>query len=339
MSDPYLALTEDDRRQALEVAARASGRPEHLLEKDIWVVWTLGQLFTAEFGEHLVFKGGTSLSKVHRVIERFSEDIDLTWDIRNIIPERIASVGGSPLPPNTSQAGKWTDAIRERLPQVIREQVVPHLEAAVQSATLPGHVELVGNDKVLIHYDPITRAGSGYTQPRVQLEFGARATGEPYDVQEISCDAAPFLEEVDFPTASVRAMRAERTFWEKATAVHVYCLQGTFRGESHFSRHWYDLAQLDRRGIANRALADRDLAREVADHKNLFFIERAGGQKIDYVECVTGHLRLVPGGEALDRLRDDYERMQQDGYLPATAEGFEELLKHCARIEAMSRAI
>lgn len=339
MSEPYFALTDEDRRQALEAAAHASGRPDHLLEKDIWVVWTLHQLFTAKVGEHLVFKGGTSLSKVHRVIDRFSEDIDLTWDIRAIIPERIAKAGGSPLPPNTSQAGKWTNAVRERLPQAIHEQVVPYLDAAIQSAALPARVEMIGGDKVLIHFEPISRTGSGYMQPRVQLEFGARATGEPYDVRAISCDAAAYLEEVDFPAASVKAMRAERTFWEKVTAVHVYCLQGAFRGESHFSRHWYDLVQLDRRGIVDRALADHDLARAVAEHKNLFFIEKAGGQKIDYIACVTGQLRLVPDGDALMGLREDYAKMMGDGYLPEEAETFQELLEHCRDIEMKARAI
>jgi Nucleotidyl transferase AbiEii toxin, Type IV TA system len=62
------------------------------------------------------------------------------------------------------------------------------------------------------------------------LEFGARSTGEPSESRVIRCDAAEFLDAVTFPTATPEVMRPERTFWEKATAIHVFCAQGAFRG-------------------------------------------------------------------------------------------------------------
>jgi predicted nucleotidyltransferase component of viral defense system len=61
-----------------ETAARRGLLPV-MVEKDFWVSWTLAALFGhAELRSHLVFKGGTSLSKVFGVISRFSEDIDLS---------------------------------------------------------------------------------------------------------------------------------------------------------------------------------------------------------------------------------------------------------------------
>ena len=66
------------RHEALGFVADRSGRPAHLLEKDVWVVSALATLFGFTLGEHLVFKGGTSLSKVYGVIRRFSEDVDVT---------------------------------------------------------------------------------------------------------------------------------------------------------------------------------------------------------------------------------------------------------------------
>ena len=61
-----------------ETAARRGLLPV-MVEKDFWVSWTLAALFAhPEFGGQLVFKGGTSLSKVFGVIDRFSEDIDLS---------------------------------------------------------------------------------------------------------------------------------------------------------------------------------------------------------------------------------------------------------------------
>ena len=74
-------LSPDDRRDALRVAQESGNHRAYLLEKDIWVVATLRVLFEAPFAEHLTFKGGTSLSKVWRAIPRFSEDVDITYDL------------------------------------------------------------------------------------------------------------------------------------------------------------------------------------------------------------------------------------------------------------------
>ncbi|HEY6538819.1 MAG TPA: hypothetical protein VI138_07270 [Candidatus Dormibacteraeota bacterium] len=117
-------------------------------------------------------------------------------------------------------------------------------------------------------------------------------------------------------------------------AAHVYCIQGRFRGNSHFSRHWYDLVQLDNCGVAAQALGDRVLAQQVADHKNLFFAEKApDGTRIDYVRSISGGLRLVPEGTALDSLGADYADMSGDGLLPEGAEEFDALLTRCRLIE------
>lgn len=114
MADRFLDLSSADRRDALEVAGAASGRPLHLLEKDVWVVWALETLFAAPYAPHLVFKGGTSLSKAYGVIRRFSEDVDLTYDIRTIAPDLVADSADA-LPSTRSQERRWTKEIRTRL--------------------------------------------------------------------------------------------------------------------------------------------------------------------------------------------------------------------------------
>ena len=108
----YQDLSDDDRRDAMEVAGRSSGQKVHLLEKDIWIVATLSVLFDAPFAGHLTFKGGTSLSKVWRAIQRFSEDVDITYDIRAFAPDLVSGAGDEALPPTRSQEKRWTHAIR-----------------------------------------------------------------------------------------------------------------------------------------------------------------------------------------------------------------------------------
>ena len=128
-------------------------------------------------------------------------------------------------------------------------------------------------------------------------------------------------------------MLAERTFWEKATAIHVFCRQERRRGE-RLSRHWHDLARLDEAGIAANALADRALAVSVARHKAVFFTENdARGNRVDYEAAVSGGLQLVPSGAARAVLADDYARMIADGMLLDDNESFDLLMERCARME------
>lgn len=251
----YFALSSKDRIDALEAAASTLGRPADLLEKDIWVVWVLDALFSSRIGEHLVFKGGTSLSKAYKAIDRFSEDVDLTYDIRQIIPDLIEDPD-NPYPPNRSQAKKWTETVRARLSDWVK--------------------------------------------------------AEPFDI---------LFEKI------------------KATAIHAYCLRGTFRGGDRYARHWYDLDCLDRAGIATKAINDRNLAADVARHKQHFFRENdQAGKLIDYRDAVKASLCLIPTGEALESLRQDYQQMSDAGLLQSDATKFDELIDRLTDLENRANA-
>ena len=332
MSEPFFQLSPEDRREALAVAAAASGRPLHLLDKDVWLVWVLDVLFRAPFGEHLVFKGGSSLSKGYAIINRFSEDIDLTYDIRALAPDLVVNAPDA-LPPTKSQEKRWTREIRNRLPVWIHQEVLPVLRAALTEAELPASVS-TESEKLLLEYTPMA-AGTGYVRPAVVLEFGARSTGEPCESRMLVCDAAASVASVAFPVARARVMRPERTFWEKATAVHVFCRQGEYRGGDRSARHWHDLARLDRAGFASSAIADLALALAVARHKAVFFAEKtSAGERIDYIAAVSGGLQLVPTDRTLDSLSQDYDRMVEDGLLFDTGESFDDLIEQCRDLES-----
>ena len=337
MADRFLDLSSADRRDALEVAGGASGRPLHLLEKDVWVVWALENLFAAPYAPHLVFKGGTSLSKAYGVIRRFSEDVDLTYDIRTIAPDLVADSADA-LPSTRSQERKWTKEIRARLADWVDSVALPSIGSALDASKLPARAH-AKEGNLFIEYDPLA-SGTGYVRPAVMLEFGARATGEPWLSLPVVSDAAEHLPTLVFPQAQPQVMKAERTFWEKATAIHVFCLQGRFRGAERFARHWHDVARLDDAGYASRAFEDSELARAVAQHKAVFFPEKdVDGEIIDYAAAISGDLHLVPDGNALEALAEDYARMLDDGLLLDDAEPFEDLVEKCRSIEEMANTV
>ncbi len=258
MAEYFFELSETDRREALEQVRANTGRPAHLLEKDVWVVWTLRALFESSIATDLTFKGGTSLSKVYKIIDRFSEDVDLTYDIRKLLANVLGEAGD--LPSSRSQADKWTKEVRRRLPEWIATRVRPILEAALAQDHLTARLTIGGkdDDKLLLHYPAIAH-GSGYMPPVVTLEFGGRATGEPHEVLPVTCDMEGRLAGVSFPAASPQVMSVGRTFWEKATAAHVYCAQGRIRND-RYARHWHDLAAIARSRYFPDILKDRAVA-------------------------------------------------------------------------------
>ncbi len=331
MADSFFSLSEPDQREALEVARAATGRPAHLLEKDLWVVWTLQALFDSPLAADLTFKGGTSLSKAYKVIDRFSEDIDLTYDIRKLIPDLAQ---GEDLPDTSSQERKWTKAIRTRLPVWIKDHVQPLLaeKLAQESAAATLAFDPSTPEKLLLHY-PTLGKGTGYVSPTVVLEFGGRATGEPHQILPVKCDMEGQVNGISFPNANPVVMSIARTFWEKATAAHVYCAQGRLRAE-RFARHWHDLAAIAESAHGPDVIANEEVALAVARHKSFFFSEKdANGGTINYADAVQGQLRIVPEGAPREALRQDYEAMREDEMLLRDAVPFDDLMTICSRLE------
>jgi hypothetical protein len=338
VAEHYFALSKEDQGEVLEQARAKTGRPTHLLEKDVWVVWTLGALFKSPLAADLTFKGGTSLSKAYKIIDRFSEDVDLTYDIRKLIADLTG--GEEFLAANRSQASKWTKAVRDRLPGWIASEVQPRLEAALEREQLAATLEIGDpeHDKLLLRY-PAIKQGSGYVSPLVTLEFGARSTGEPHQVLPVTCDMAGHVNGVTFPVASPQVMSVARTFWEKATATHVYCAQGRIRGE-RYARHWHDLAAIMRSAHFDAVITgDRTIGRSVAEHKSYFFSEKdAGGDIIDYFAAVAGALQIVPQGAAREALATDYAKMLEDEIMVGDALPFDDLMQASAEVAARANA-
>ena len=326
----------DVRREALEVASHDLGRTTAIVEQDIHVAWALNAIERAPFADHIVFKGGTSLSKAFGLIDRFSEDVDLTYDFRALAPELVVTGTAEGWPRSRTQADRWSRTLREHLGVWVNTACAECLRATARTDGLPAAIETAVDvarhqHELRIRYEPASAHRIDYAAPLVKLEFGARATGEPNERFTITTDASttPALASVTFPEANVATLAAERTFWEKATAAHAYCVRASFRGAHAFARHWYDLARMHASPVGATAIRDRSLARAVARWKSLFFRESG----VDYAIAVEGQLRVVPVGNALEALRDDYERMQDSGLVPGCAPSFDAVLAACAALE------
>ena len=217
----YFDLSLSDQAELLHSLAPVLGRRAEILEKEVWLCQALGTLFTLPNRKPMAFKGGTSLSKVYRAIERFSEDIDVTIDYRSLATDVPDLVGLS-----NTQRKKLSDALKEVLVEHVTAELVPALRDALEQ-TLPAHeVALEISDdaeKLYLYYPSAVENTDAYLRPSVLIEFGGRNATLPQDSVTIVPDVAVHVPGLVFPTAQVAVLSPIRTFWEKATLIHVEC--------------------------------------------------------------------------------------------------------------------
>jgi hypothetical protein len=210
-----------DRRDLFSESASKLGMSPVIVEKDFWVCWILKRLFSdSHLKNQMVFKGGTSLSKVYGLIDRFSEDIDLILDWRLL--GYGSSEGDDPYRrlPSKTQRGRYNQEMNARAVEYIRGKLIAQLEMLLSSA--PGvavSVDATDPHTVTVRY-PASFAAA-YIRPEVRLEIGPLASWVPSGQQTIQPYAAEmFPNAFEETTCAVVAIRAERTFWEKATILH-----------------------------------------------------------------------------------------------------------------------
>lgn len=284
-----------------------------IVEKDYWVVWTLERLFSIpELKPHLTFKGGTSLSKVYRVIERFSEDVDVSIekDFLGFSKEKSPESA-----PSKKKARAALDALAAACANYVQNNLRTALRASIaaelgteQGWDLVVDVNDPDAQTLSFEYPNLTPRG-GYIHQAVKIEMGARSEHWPvsdHTIQSYAKEALP--ERVTEAPVQVRVLNAERTFWEKATILHQYAhLPNEKQLPARISRHFYDFHQLLQSGIKAKALTDVALLERVAIHKSIYF---ASGWA-NYETARKGSLMLSPLPRLVEELEKDFHLMRQ----------------------------
>lgn len=303
--DKVAAFSTDQRSELFEETARRRAVHPAIIEKDFWVCWVLKKLFgSAELTGQLVFKGGTSLSKVHRLIDRFSEDIDL------VLNWELLGYGKDEQDPwerqqsNTRQM-KFNEEFNRRAAEYIRDTLCPLVENLVaECAGVRATVSQDDAQVIEIRYP--AAFGLEALRPEVKLEIGPLASWVPSDDYVIQPYAAEEFGHVfDAPGCPVVAITAERTFWEKATILHQQAHRRSVM-PSAYSRHYYDLYRLAASPVREAALADHSLLADVVQFKQRFYPCRWAR----YQEAKPGTFRLIPTDSGRQELESDYRRMR-----------------------------
>jgi len=310
--DRFLKLSDENKIAAYNKAETEIGLAEDIIEKDFWVCWILKELFQlVEIKDNLTFKGGTSLSKIYKVINRFSEDIDVSIE-RSYLGFKDEK---DPANAGTKQAKKLIEELGEACKKFVQGELFNRLKDVITTKIGKTQwnleIDMEDNDgqTILFYYPKLTTKASEYIRPIVKIELGARSDHWPVGMQKISPYVAEILpsplKEMD---AEIKVLNIERTFWEKATILHKYAHYPEEKTvPERQSRHYFDFYCLLNSEGKSKALSSLELLEKVGIHKNLYF----KAAWANYHTAKQGSLKLIPGDKVKKAMEADYKAMSE----------------------------
>ena len=301
----WYSIPAETKANAYIQIAEKTGMGPYAVEKDWWVVQTLAIIFEMEIGAHLVFKGGTSLSKAWRLIDRFSEDIDLAVD--------RAFLGFDGDLSRTQVAN-----LRKATNTYISDVFYPALIAKTKEKGLVDVafqiIEAETNDqdpRIIEVYYPNVIPTPGYIQPRVQIEIGCRSLREPYTEKLFSSLVDEYYPLASFAQVAINVpvVNPERTLLEKIFLLHEEFQRPAEKIRvDRLSRHLYDIYQLSKTEFAYTAFENPALYETIVNHRYKF--TRVGG--VDYNLHQPKHINPIPKVNLLESWKKDYTTMQAE---------------------------
>lgn len=329
MRNDYFSLNAAQQRLVIEQTAAKLNLPVQAIEKDLWVTAILQVLFTLPCARDLVFKGGTSISKVWNAINRFSEDIDLAID------RSLFDLDGE-------LTKKQVKKLRKVSSMFVREELFGQLCEAIASTPLYGLCEIeaqpdgVGDSTypepriIYVKYASQFSDKIDYILPVVKIEAGARLLLEPtlnVAIKSLVDAALPSIT-TSLVDVEVRTAVAEKTFLEKCFLLHELFSRGVAVSANRRSRHLYDLHMMMRKGIDKRAVSDDELWNTILHHRST--LTSISG--VDYTPDIRSRIVLTPPAECVEDWKSDYQAMQ-GSMIYNNPPSFEELLQSMAELE------
>ena len=308
----YIDLSKEDRIDVLDrVSTELNIKQREVIEKDWWVTAVLRALFNLPYAQHLSFKGGTSLSKCWHLINRFSEDIDIAIDREYL--------GFSGKLSRTQISDKLRRAtcsfVRETMQYDLAEQLYKNgiTKDKYQVNVDITSISTIDPETININYDSaltfsVESENGLYILPKVKVEVSGRSMSEP--VSEVPIESmidyiypkAPFAE----PKFNVRTVLPERTFLEKIFLLHEeFAKDNALIKIERMSRHMYDIGQMLKTPIAESAIRNKQLYRQVVEHRRTFI----GLRGFDYDSLYPNTLNFIPPTSIIEQWKADYENM------------------------------
>ena len=332
MSDFYNIDPQEKVAIFSEIANNMRMKP-FAVEKDWWVSRTLEIIFQMPIAKHLVFKGGTSLSKAWKLIHRFSEDIDLAIDKEYF--GFSGNLGKHQRDKLRKVAGAYTTGtFFEELQQTFELQGFRNLIFVVIDAE-----DSDQDPRVLeIYYPSVITPDSEYILPRVQLEISCRSLREPFLHKSFGSLVDEYFIGNNFvnPLFEIPTVIPERTLLEKLFLLHEEFHRPAEKMRvDRLSRHLYDVFHLTKKGITSKAISEKQLYQAIVDHRYNF--SKVVG--VDYNLHNPNTLNPIPPDDVIKNWENDYLKMREDMIFEDDKPSFEDIINNLIEVKAQLRSV
>ncbi len=317
--EEWFNLSEDDRKVIINQVSAKKGLVPTAIEKDWWIMIALRAIFKTKYSDYLLFKGGTSLSKSYNLIERFSEDIDLTLDRSffnldgNLTKSQVRNL--------RKKSAKFVSEVfihefkKELLGNNVKDFELNIINFE-ESDTDPISIEL--------RYKSLTEK-IPYLQPRILIEISSRSLRNPFENREV----ISFIDEVypNLPFSnkpiSVPTVLPTRTFLEKLFLLHEEFQKSGENKIRHeqMTRHLYDISKLIDSNYSKQALNDTELYKTIVAHREMI----TNLSWVDYTKHNTKTLNFIPSENIIEKWKKDYKDMQESMFYGKTV-SFDKLI-------------
>lgn len=301
----FYKLKPEDKREIFQQIGIKMNIHEAAVEKDWWVVQTLGLIFQLEVSKHIIFKGGTSLSKGWNLIERFSEDIDLALDRNFLGFDECYTV-------------KQVKKLRSSTRKYIYAHFIPELQNKFHDIGF-SDVKIELNQEEGLNLEPVRitvnyqshTSSSDYTRSRVLIEIGSRSMREPFTIRNISSLVAESYPNMPFADSQIKVptVNPERTFLEKLFLLHeeFQKTENQIRVD-RLSRHIYDIEKIMNTDYAEKALSDKALYNDIITHRSIY----TKISEINYDLHQPESLNPIPPESVINAWKKDYQSMREE---------------------------
>jgi hypothetical protein len=318
-------LSDASRLASINEASRISGIPAKAIEKDWWVTLSIKLLFETKYANYFAFKGGTSLSKGWHLIDRFSEDIDISLS-SEAVGMTYKQTPTKNYVEQLRRAGCafTSNQLLEALKSKFVESQVPENLYSIEAE--PVRIDMPDTDPQSIYVNFISLFDPNpYLRDSVKIEFSVRSMREPSVMRSMKSLLVTYFPNSNYVEEDfeVLTIHPQRTLVEKILLLHEEYNRDErdkMRTE-RMSRHYYDLFHLGRQDFSSVTVNNEIFINEVIEHRK--FYSRL--KRFDYTTLIPGSISIVPDNEILHALKNDYEVMRSE-MIYGNAPTFDEIM-------------
>lgn len=301
----FLQSSKEEQKLVFDNTSDRLGVSSGIIEKDFWVCYILDYLFN-HFGykDSIYFKGGTSLSKVYQLIERFSEDIDLALDWQALGYDEDEPY----LERSKRQQEIFNKQVNKDTAALINEIWIPQMKIDLERRLGDGFkIEIDAYDDQTINFRYPQLFEENSILQEIRIEVGALAEPIPSEFNTVtSYVSQQFPAIFNNSKVGLKSVTPLRTFFEKLLILHKEAHRSNANYPTRYSRHYYDVYQMLKTELRNESLGNIELLRDVVEFKKKFYPSNWA----KYDNFYEGNLQLIPSEEAIEIFTQDYYQMQ-----------------------------